>query len=286
MKYKVGDRVKIKSLDWYNSTRDSNGWINLNGFKFNPDMKKFCGKTFTIKTAYLDYYRFEKNEYTWTDDMIECLMEDETKFGTVSSPIELKSNAIYLTRERIDETKPEPKFKVVEKTELDSKAFTDGYDQGYDDGQHDMNEWNLPNGFIFKDENGNIINATKIVLEKKKPKYPTTYEECCDILNIRWEKNYTQGYKCGLISRFQELLICRNAYWKIAGDEMELGKSWEPDWKDFSEDTYPTITKCNNRIIKTSIYTHDCFLAFPTAEVRDAFYEHFNDLIESCKELL
>lgn len=45
MKYKVGDKVQIKSIDWYNSTRNSDGWINLNGFKFNPDMKKFCGKT-------------------------------------------------------------------------------------------------------------------------------------------------------------------------------------------------------------------------------------------------
>ena len=26
----------------------------------------------------------------------------------------------------------------------------------------------LPDGYIFTDENGNIINATKIVLEKKK----------------------------------------------------------------------------------------------------------------------
>jgi hypothetical protein len=27
-------------------------------------------------------------------------------------------------------------------------------------------------------------------------------------------------------------------------------------------------------------------LVFPTAEMRDAFYENFKDLIESCKELL
>lgn len=31
-----------------------------------------------------------------------------------------------------------------------------------------VNEFNLPEGYEFKDENGNIINATKIVLEKKK----------------------------------------------------------------------------------------------------------------------
>lgn len=31
-----------------------------------------------------------------------------------------------------------------------------------------INEIKLPEGYIFKDENGNIINATKIVLEKKE----------------------------------------------------------------------------------------------------------------------
>ena len=33
-------------------------------------------------------------------------------------------------------------------------------------------------------------------------------------------------------------------------------------------------------------YTHDCPFAFPTEEMRDAFYENFKDLIEQCKELL
>ena len=40
-----------------------------------------------------------------------------------------------------------------------------------------------PEGYEFKDENGNVIEAKKIVLEKK-PKYPQTYEECCKVLDI------------------------------------------------------------------------------------------------------
>lgn len=31
-----------------------------------------------------------------------------------------------------------------------------------------VNEFNLPYGYIFKDENGSVINTTKIVLEKYK----------------------------------------------------------------------------------------------------------------------
>ena len=44
------------------------------------------------------------------------------------------------------------------------------------------NEIKLPDGYIFKDENGNIIDTSKIVLEKKEKEYPKTYEECCKIL--------------------------------------------------------------------------------------------------------
>ena len=118
----------------------------------------------------------------------------------------------------------------------------------------------------------------------KKPKYPTTYEECCKILDIREEKNYTQGYKCGLFCKFQELFIARNAYWKIAGEQMGLGKPWDPDWLD--EKTKYTIKAYQNRIIQDKVLRTNCILVFPTEEMRDAFYENFKDLIEQCKELL
>ena len=121
---------------------------------------------------------------------------------------------------------------------------------------------------------------------KKKPKYPTTYEDCCKILNIRWEKNYAQGYKCGLITKFQELFIARNVYWKIAGEEMGLGKSWEPSWQKTEERKFCIIRRSDNVVTKWETKTIVRFLAFPTEEMRDAFFDNFKDLIEQCKELL
>lgn len=118
----------------------------------------------------------------------------------------------------------------------------------------------------------------------KKPKYPTTYEECCKILDIRWEKNYAQGYKCGLISKFQELYVARNVYWKIAGEEMGLDKPWEPNWTTF--ESMPAIFRFRYNIVCDSVKNQHCLLVFPTEEMRDAFYENFKDLIEQCKELL
>ena len=143
------------------------------------------------------------------------------------------------------------------------------------------NTWECPEGYIFKDENGNVINATKIVLEKKKKEYPKTFYECCELLSLGEDgRLYTKGYKASLIQNFQKLYICRDAYWKIAGEEMGLGKPWEPDWNDEKQDKYGFHNEVKYTIINSATFV------FPTAEMRDAFYEAFREEIEICKELL
>lgn len=50
MKFKVGDIVKVKSLDWYNSNKTENGSVTVEGpFAFTNNMKKLCGKFFCIE---------------------------------------------------------------------------------------------------------------------------------------------------------------------------------------------------------------------------------------------
>ena len=143
--------------------------------------------------------------------------------------------------------------------------------------------WHCPEGYIFKDENGNVINATKIVLKKKKKEYPKTYEECYQVTGLS-KTSDIYGYKNGLLFKFQKLLIARDAYWKIAGEEMGLGKPWEPDWNT-SEPKY--VISCTSNVIEKQWETTYCkVLAFPTAEMRDAFKENFDPDIEICKEFL
>lgn len=139
----------------------------------------------------------------------------------------------------------------------------------------DKLEYNIINGYEFdKVENG------KIILKPIKNRYPNTYKECCDILGIGTMDNDAEGYKADLIIRFQELLIARDAYWKIAGDEMGLGKPWEPR---NAKDKY-IIRRAGDTIVKG--YDISCVLEFPTKEMRDAFYDNLRILIENCKELL
>ena len=141
-----------------------------------------------------------------------------------------------------------------------------------------------PKGCIFKDENGNVINAIKIVLEKKEGEYPKTYKECSKVLLDRASVRNGFGYKGKLLVALQKLLVCRDAYWKIAGEEMGLGKPWEPYWNDNYQKKW-TINFYQNEINLTNGPNVHFVLAFPTEEMRDAFYENFKSEIESCKEL-
>lgn len=130
------------------------------------------------------------------------------------------------------------------------------------------------------------IKDGKLVVSEKTPKYPNNYEDC-----VRIAKNI-HGYDIHidapayreLLESFVKLLICRDAYWRIAGEEMELGKPWEPDWNDSTRKC--TIVVIGNDLVKHYTFAQNFILAFPTEEMRDAFYENFKDLIEQCKELL
>ena len=120
-------------------------------------------------------------------------------------------------------------------------------------------------------------DVAKRLREFLTPKYPKTYEECCDVLH--YDKSFyvdTHLYS-DLLGILYKLLICRDAYWKIAGD-------WKPNFTNqeakfiianYYGKVYPAVATNYNRV-----------LIFPTEEIRDVFYENFKDLIEECKELL
>lgn len=143
--------------------------------------------------------------------------------------------------------------------------------------------YKIPNGYEF-----DCIKDNEIILKPKQPEYPKTYEECCKVLGYDDRETYCvchTGANERLFESLYRLKVCRDTYWKIAGEQMGLDKPWEPDWNDEIE-TYYTISydgvniKCYNN---TDVYSK---LAFPTKEMRDAFKENFDNDIEFCKEFL
>jgi hypothetical protein len=144
--------------------------------------------------------------------------------------------------------------------------------------------YKIPNGYEF-----DCIKNNEIILKLKQPEYPKTYEGCCKVLDIQsdWHLTFNSSASCDLcinkefeyvckLEAFRKLLICRDAYWKIAGD-----------WKfDFDKECFYICNEYGS--VQKYEGTIDCnaILTFPTKEMRDAFYENFEELIKECKEFL
>lgn len=92
MKYKKGDKVRVKSLEWFNTNKDKNGEVLC----FTSDMTPYCGKIVTISKV-LPYYYFieESDNYAWTDSMLEGLAEPDVRI-TIAIPTDtiLKKDSI------------------------------------------------------------------------------------------------------------------------------------------------------------------------------------------------
>lgn len=110
------------------------------------------------------------------------------------------------------------------------------------------------------------IENNKLIIQKKKSLYPKTYRECFYTLyghkNDAFNLSGVTDEEYDLISNFIILKRCRDAYWKIAGEKMGLGKSWEPTME---------IVYCisrNNNVIKGSYRGGKSnVLEFPTEEM-------------------
>ena len=72
-KYKVGDKVRIKSLDWYNSNKDENGEVlPHSGSSFVKEMSEYCGKECEIRHINTDgEIRLKEYDWYWADWMFE-----------------------------------------------------------------------------------------------------------------------------------------------------------------------------------------------------------------------
>ena len=247
LKYKAGDRVRIKSLDWYNDNKNNKGIIVCGSESFTHPMSHFCDKIVTIVTIQDNCYRTleDDGDWYWTDEMIEGLVDEEKLLCEGCCSLELKYNKLT-TADNI----------CTDKVEI------------------------ILQDYELKKE------GDKWFAVKKKKEYPKTYEECINILGGAPIIDINTYYYEKQLKTLYKLLICRDAYWKIAGEEMGLGKPWElsigtPIYYIYYNRTLGTIKKDYADDIQGNV-----ILAFPTEEMRDAFYENFKELIETVKELL
>lgn len=115
----------------------------------------------------------------------------------------------------------------------------------------------------------------KFVFERMNDR-PTDIGDAAEILDI--SMFMSENYRKEQLETLQRLLIFRDAWWKMADD-------WKPDWTNFKVNKF-CIGVDRNITSNCNKVTGNKILAFPTTEMRDAFYENFKELIDKCKELL
>lgn len=248
-------------------------------------------------------------DFGWfTSDTIEKYVKDMKKNNTALNPEKIESNAIKIVDGKIVDSL-EKTHKLGPKSKLSPQYYEYNTNESEDtdipkapilSNGEDYAEgkfgYVIPNGYEF-----DSIKDNQIIIRPIKPKYPKTYKECCDVLlippyyNLRYH-TYERGYNeyatsnnllslQDKLNTLGKLLICRDAYWKVAGEEMGLDKPWEPDWCDEYKLKY-CIEYSYGTIDKTVKFVWSRVLAFPTEEIRDTFFENFKHLIEQCKKLL
>jgi hypothetical protein len=121
----------------------------------------------------------------------------------------------------------------------------------------------------------------------RERQYPKSYDECYKYLyptSTYIHSTIISGYMYDKIKVLSHLLLCRDVYWKLYGEQIGLCKPWKPDLNDGS--IKYGITYSYRGISKRNYKDISCILIFPTENLRDVFYENFKNEIEICKELL
>ena len=137
---------------------------------------------------------------------------------------------------------------------------------------------------VLSDKLEILVEDGKTYIVKKPIDFPTEYKDCTTMLGV-FDNGDFEDYEETEFALLKQLIICRNAYWKIAGEQMGLDKPWEPDWSMYSEKKY--CIKYSQNEIKTCEYvTESKLLAFPTKDIRNKFLESFRKLIEECAKYI
>ena len=80
MELNVGDKVRIKSLDWYNANKNGLGDVYSKDLKrviMTKSKSKWCGQIMTICHSSWGYDMVEDDgEYLWIDELFECKVEE------------------------------------------------------------------------------------------------------------------------------------------------------------------------------------------------------------------
>jgi hypothetical protein len=82
LKFKVGDKVRVKSLEWYNGNKNQRGVVTNdipNYVNFTAEMSRLCGKIMQVEEMRDYYYIMNESIFSWQDWMLEDEVVEDTK---------------------------------------------------------------------------------------------------------------------------------------------------------------------------------------------------------------
>ena len=97
-----GDKVRVKSLEWYRDNCSSGGGVVTKGNTFVSDMKKYCGREAIITEYFSDIHfciDIDSENWGWTIGMVEVCERkpnyDVFKFGDLYVKVNTEDKTIF-----------------------------------------------------------------------------------------------------------------------------------------------------------------------------------------------
>lgn len=93
---KVGDKVKIKSREWYEKWKDRINYVNVPE-SFVPPMAEFCGKVLTVEEFRFGRFKMKEDEHKWVFslEMFEEVCPVQEQLSSKFPKIDLNSPYLY-----------------------------------------------------------------------------------------------------------------------------------------------------------------------------------------------
>lgn len=96
---KVGDKVKVKSREWYEKWKNEDGKIDgIGSHSFLLEMSKYCGKVFKVEDVICSWFTLEDARFGWIMSMFEEVYPQgsskEEKCTKASEPLVFNASAL------------------------------------------------------------------------------------------------------------------------------------------------------------------------------------------------
>lgn len=193
LKFKVGDKVRVKSLEWYNSNKDANGLVYLDkqGIVFGKTMANLCGEIVQIEEVNRTGYFIYGNAGFFEDWMLEDEVIKEKRVLTKEQARDVVRNTKYRLENKNENANLQKKlFEIGIEWEVSGKAVDEDVfllfiSNNRIEFTHDIEAWVISNKKQI--EPSEILSLE--LKEEEKPKFDPSTLQPFDKILVRLGKH-------------------------------------------------------------------------------------------------